>query len=356
MTRETKIGLLVGLAFIIVIGILLSDHINSSTDPARAEMTQTADAIGRSVASPDLRNQGITTVVTPPHAVIPQTPVPTSREPLPANNGGSSVVVIGPGADPSSLPRPSRAAVGEPQPNGGGAQILSPGNAEVATNDNPGSNAPTASDNTPVAAGPLGPIARQNGEELVPVPASSGQARLNPQPATSGNPAAPARPALPPGVRQVKAEEGDTVTKLAIKYMGGNSKANREAIIRANPNTGPDGRRVFAGQTYLIPAPAAASASPAAGPVVVSSDQLQPAAPRPAAPKAAPAPEPVPSGMTLYTVKENESLWKIASEQLGSGARYTEIRDLNQDVLKGSDAVRVGMRLKLPPKALASSN
>ena len=33
MTRETKIGLLVGLAFIIVIGILLSDHIGSTTEP-----------------------------------------------------------------------------------------------------------------------------------------------------------------------------------------------------------------------------------------------------------------------------------------------------------------------------------
>jgi uncharacterized protein YneF (UPF0154 family) len=37
MTRETKIGLLVGLAFIIVIGILLSDHLTSSTEPPRTE-------------------------------------------------------------------------------------------------------------------------------------------------------------------------------------------------------------------------------------------------------------------------------------------------------------------------------
>ena len=39
MMRETKIGLLVGLAFIIVVGILLSDHINTSTDPIRADAT-----------------------------------------------------------------------------------------------------------------------------------------------------------------------------------------------------------------------------------------------------------------------------------------------------------------------------
>ena len=38
MTRETKIGLLVGLAFIIVIGILLSDHLTRSTEPPQATL------------------------------------------------------------------------------------------------------------------------------------------------------------------------------------------------------------------------------------------------------------------------------------------------------------------------------
>ena len=49
MTRETKIGLLVGLAFIIMIGILLGDHISSSTDPVRADATETSKAIERSI-------------------------------------------------------------------------------------------------------------------------------------------------------------------------------------------------------------------------------------------------------------------------------------------------------------------
>ena len=41
-----------------------------------------------------------------------------------------------------------------------------------------------------------------------------------------------------------------------------------------------------------------------------------------------------------YTVKENENLWKIASEQLGSGNAWTQIRDLNPDILKGENQVR----------------
>ena len=38
MTRETKIGLLVGLAFIIVIGILLSEHVSSTNEPQTAAL------------------------------------------------------------------------------------------------------------------------------------------------------------------------------------------------------------------------------------------------------------------------------------------------------------------------------
>src|SRR2546421_6340097 len=45
MTRETKIGLLVGLAFIIVIGILLSDHFTTATQPHQAALTTTIDDV-----------------------------------------------------------------------------------------------------------------------------------------------------------------------------------------------------------------------------------------------------------------------------------------------------------------------
>ena len=45
MTRETKIGLLVGLAFIIVIGILLSDHLTSSTEPPQAALANAGNNV-----------------------------------------------------------------------------------------------------------------------------------------------------------------------------------------------------------------------------------------------------------------------------------------------------------------------
>ena len=52
-----------------------------------------------------------------------------------------------------------------------------------------------------------------------------------------------------------------------------------------------------------------------------------------------------------YTVKEGDSLWKIAASQLGNGGRFEEIAKLNADILKGrQDNLSVGMQLKIPAK------
>src|SRR5688572_1189124 len=52
MTRETKIGLLVALAFIIVIVILLSDHMTITPRPPKVALAQTARSVGTSRTSP----------------------------------------------------------------------------------------------------------------------------------------------------------------------------------------------------------------------------------------------------------------------------------------------------------------
>ena len=52
----------------------------------------------------------------------------------------------------------------------------------------------------------------------------------------------------------------------------------------------------------------------------------------------------------LYTVKKNDSLWRIAQEQLGDGKRFTEIAKLNDKLLSDEDSIKVGMKLKLPAK------
>ena len=49
-----------------------------------------------------------------------------------------------------------------------------------------------------------------------------------------------------------------------------------------------------------------------------------------------------------YVVREGDSLWSIAGEQLGNGSRYKEISKLNTDVLENENDLTVGMRLRLP--------
>jgi len=49
-----------------------------------------------------------------------------------------------------------------------------------------------------------------------------------------------------------------------------------------------------------------------------------------------------------YVVREGDSLWRIAVEQLGDGSRYGEIAKLNADILEDEDSLTVGMPLKMP--------
>lgn len=49
-----------------------------------------------------------------------------------------------------------------------------------------------------------------------------------------------------------------------------------------------------------------------------------------------------------YIVREGDSLWSIAGEQLGNGSRYKEISKLNADVLENENDLTLGMRLSLP--------
>lgn len=49
-----------------------------------------------------------------------------------------------------------------------------------------------------------------------------------------------------------------------------------------------------------------------------------------------------------YAVKKGDSLWKIAKEMLGDGARYNEIFDANRDKIKNPNLIYVGQELVIP--------
>jgi len=295
MTRETKISLLVGLAFIIVIGILLSDHFRSTQELPRAVLAQVGSAVQSSTDGPGAANPGISFVS--PSEISPKQAVPTHDE----------------------LTSPPSPVI--PSPNNGNRSTDDQANSATAPQDHSGD----------LAENPLNDVARRNGESLEPA---------NVDGSTSGGDAVTPPPAPAPAVagpRQYKAEDGDTVSRMAARFLGENSQSNRQAIIDANPSLQEDPDRVIVGKSYVIPIPGGNTVASNA----VSPDNTNSTA----------------SGAYFYTVKEGDSLWQIANDQLDDPSAVDAIKDLNTNILKGPqhDVVIPGMKLRLPAKPVADS-
>jgi nucleoid-associated protein YgaU len=356
MTRETKIGLLVGLAFIIVIGILLSDHLTATNEPQQAQLTQVGGNVRTGVVVPGAPQAptASASVVTPATqtAVAPQQQVPTKEEITPAKQPVAIVQVAGSGTTP-----PSHSAT-PAKPETPVAQTPSSQEEGVTGADSNSTPTPRPIGSAPSGPGSITSVAHTMGEDVISMehPASGAK----PADATSSQPQGkPITAAVAPaGSRQYKAEPGDNLAKIATKAMGASTKANRDAIVAANPTLQQNPNLIVAGRTYVIPPGGStpASAAPSQQPVA----QQQPSQPTPT-PTPAKAPEQPTQVATatpqyFYTVKAGDSLTKIAVIQLGNADAVPAIMDLNKDTLKGKETIRPNMKLRLPAKPLASAD
>lgn len=350
MTRETKIGLLVGLAFIIVIGILLSDHLTSTTEPPQAPLVQAGKDVRSAVAVPGGASAPVTQVQIP--QITPAAPVPT-REELQPKQPPVAIVQIGPAGGQQPQPAPPApanqngtpvAVNTNPAPTGNTAvdsnSVPAPRNTEVATNNSTGNST-------------LENVANSMNEPIVPAGTPT---------STNGNDTAPQQPtplAVPVAQgKQYKAAPGDNLSKIAARFYGTGSRANQELIVNANPTLKANRDMIIVGKTYIIPAAQTAQA-PAASPVtqnpatpklapqvVVVDDTAKPQAPNSQAS----------SGEHYYVVKPNETLIRIAREQLGNADAWHAIAELNK--IQDAGKIYVGMKLRLPakPVSVAQSN
>ena len=57
-----------------------------------------------------------------------------------------------------------------------------------------------------------------------------------------------------------------------------------------------------------------------------------------------------PASAASYTVQKGDSLWKIAQEQLGSGARWDEIYEANRDTVSDPNLIFIGQILAIPAR------
>jgi len=183
-------------------------------------------------------------------------------------------------------------------------------------------------------------------------------------------PVAAAKPVMVPGGKLYVVVDGDNLAVIAKKMYGpeeGNRFVNIDRIAQANQAILQDPSQVYIGQKLIIPplpkTPAAAAVAPAPRtpkpeevlprelferPKTTISEKME-ALEALGRRAAANLPAPATEGR-WYTVQNGDSLWKIASSQLGSGARCEEIAKLNADIIPSPETLDVGMRLRLPAK------
>ncbi len=149
-------------------------------------------------------------------------------------------------------------------------------------------------------------------------------------------------------------QDGDSnLAKIARKFYGeeeGNRIVNVKGIFEANKDAIKSADKIFVGQKIVIPSPAPAENPKPA--YVLKGTMFQSAASvggrtenvRPAIANVQD------TGGRLYEVKADDSLWKIAAEQLGKGTRFNEIGKLNADILSNKNKLKPGMKLLLPAK------
>lgn len=156
-----------------------------------------------------------------------------------------------------------------------------------------------------------------------------------PAPAPSGAVPGPDTASAPPSATPATAEKtytvrsGDTLSSIAQSQM--KSKNKWRDLQKANEDVLHGSTNLKIGMKLRIPGTTATSTT--------SSDVAAPAAPSASSPA---------TGDREYVVKSGDSLWSIAKNQLGGEKYMSALREANSDVLKGSDDLKPGMKLRLP--------
>lgn len=135
-------------------------------------------------------------------------------------------------------------------------------------------------------------------------------------------------------------KKGDNLSEIACRVYGpveGNRWVNIKRIYETNRGVLSSMNDIREGQTIKIPS--LPGASPAA--VVRTEDQHYKTQPSKTADKEK-------TVKSAYVVQQGDTLWAIAEKLLGDGSRFSEIAKLNASRLSDEDSLKPGMRLILP--------
>lgn len=344
MARETKIGLLVGLAFIICFAVILSNRGREMTPGAerRSEMERSTGTV-LAEAGAGVGRDGAGDI--PPARLPPQALDGSSRRAGQAADGA----IRGPYRGATSAD--GRLSVGT-YPAGAGARA---GAAHAAGFDGDTASprwAPTAPPTTnlasapptttPTAAQPIDPL---RGDAIPHVPRRN--AGVIGQHATQHD--GRQRTAAQHTVRA-----GDTLSAIVHTFYGTRSAKVIDAVYNANRTrlTSPDRLRI--GTVLTLPPIAGVGGPQSAGRPSGGGDLRGPAQAGPlragvaARDRSRGDAAAAPNAVRWYQVKKGDTYVAIARAALGDGRRWREIFDLNRDRFPDPDRIVEGVRIRLP--------
>jgi nucleoid-associated protein YgaU len=323
--KETKFGLIVGVAFIVLFGVILGGRVGSAAGD---------------------------------HA------------PLPVGDSGGHRVIVDTifGAGDPLAPQDRSLALDEPLPG-----RTEPVDGRPAEESLPAPEEGTPEASEAVEAPPVGRLAFAPARVETPMPAPAGVEPAPPEeplgdevladeaveegapaPEPVGPPPAPARP-----VHVVA--KGETLTTIARQYYGDDGPRLWRRIWEANKGTLPDPHRLNLGQALVIPglptdmAPAGTEVADASDAAADDAD-----APAPDAERAVSLDDlarrfkvglddgaAAPAEPASYTVKKGDTFYSIALQVYGDASLAAKLHERNRDRVPDARRLRVGQTIRL---------
>ncbi|MHC5075299.1 MAG: LysM peptidoglycan-binding domain-containing protein [Planctomycetota bacterium] len=155
----------------------------------------------------------------------------------------------------------------------------------------------------------------------------------------------------PPKQRIHVVKSGDNLASIAKEVYGdeeGNRMVTIERIFEANREQLESPDEIYEGQKLLIPSLLDVGSKEKEPSSVLSEVLVEVVKSIGRHPEETDVSKTPKARERWYEVKEDDSLWKIATQELGDGNRYKEIKRLNSDLLSDEDDLDIGLRLKLP--------